>query len=300
MCLIQRELGTFYLDLLALSTTRRHLEQSLALAKEIGSSFHIRRTTGYLISLLIVERQFPQAEILLNTAGSLELPMQTLAQRSIWRGRAEFALAQGDSALALQIIDQLFASATNAEDQGIGAIPYLAKLRGEALTVLRCWTEAEGTLLAALATAQAQGTPRLVWRINVALGQLYQAQAHYAKAEQAFAAARTVIDDIAATVPDIELRDNFVQQAKTMMSQPQPSTPLQAAKLAHDGLTRREREVAALVAVGKSNRAIAETLVLGVRTVEGHVSNILGKLGFTSRTEIAVWAVEIGLRTSSE
>jgi non-specific serine/threonine protein kinase len=53
--------------------------------------------------------------------------------------------------------------------------------------------------------------------------------------------------------------------------------------------------VAALIAEGRSNREIAEALVLGERTVESHVSSILAKLGFTKRAQIAVWAVEIGL-----
>ncbi|MEU3617934.1 LuxR C-terminal-related transcriptional regulator [Streptomyces sp. NPDC006872] len=54
-------------------------------------------------------------------------------------------------------------------------------------------------------------------------------------------------------------------------------------------LTRREREVAALVAQGKSNRQIAAELVLSPLTVDSHVKNILAKLGFGSRTQIAAW-----------
>ena len=61
------------------------------------------------------------------------------------------------------------------------------------------------------------------------------------------------------------------------------------------GLTARERAVAALIAQGKSNREIAETLVLSERTIEGHVSNVLNRLGFTARTQIAAWVVEKGL-----
>ena len=101
-----------------------------------------------------------------------------------------------------------------------------------------------------------------------------------------------VIDEIAATIPDSELRADFVRSATAMMEQPQPSTHLQMAKQAHGGLTRREREVAVLVGQGKSDREIANALVLGVRTVEGHVSNILGKLGIRVWTEIAVWVIE--------
>jgi DNA-binding CsgD family transcriptional regulator len=54
-------------------------------------------------------------------------------------------------------------------------------------------------------------------------------------------------------------------------------------------LTRRGREVAELVAQGLSNRAIAERLVLSERTVEWHVEQILNRLGFSSRSQIAAW-----------
>jgi predicted ATPase/DNA-binding CsgD family transcriptional regulator len=60
------------------------------------------------------------------------------------------------------------------------------------------------------------------------------------------------------------------------------------------GLTPREREVVVLIAQGKSNRAIAEALVISEKTAERHVANILSKLGFHSRTQIAAWAVERG------
>ena len=63
----------------------------------------------------------------------------------------------------------------------------------------------------------------------------------------------------------------------------------------YGGLTTREREVARLVAQGHSNRQIAQTLVVGVKTVEAHVSHILSKLGFSSRAQIAAWAVQNGL-----
>jgi len=56
-------------------------------------------------------------------------------------------------------------------------------------------------------------------------------------------------------------------------------------------LSPREREVAILVAQGRSNRQIAGDLSISPATVERHVANILGKLGFNSRTQIAAWAV---------
>ena len=57
-------------------------------------------------------------------------------------------------------------------------------------------------------------------------------------------------------------------------------------------LTPRERQIAALVASGRSNRAIAEELVISPATAARHVANILAKLGFRSRTQIAVWAAD--------
>lgn len=75
----------------------------------------------------------------------------------------------------------------------------------------------------------------------------------------------------------------------------EPPTTRQAAKQEFGGLTGREREVAARIAQGESNREIAEGLVVSERTVETHVTNILNKLGFTSRGEIRKWAVEKGL-----
>jgi predicted ATPase/DNA-binding CsgD family transcriptional regulator len=61
-------------------------------------------------------------------------------------------------------------------------------------------------------------------------------------------------------------------------------------------LTRREAEVAALAARGLTNRDIAAQLFLSVRTVEVHVDHILTKLGFRTRTQLAAWAYEAGLR----
>ena len=60
-------------------------------------------------------------------------------------------------------------------------------------------------------------------------------------------------------------------------------------------LTPREREVAALVAEGLSNGEIASRLYISAKTASVHVSNILTKLGMSSRTEIATWAVREGL-----
>ena len=74
-----------------------------------------------------------------------------------------------------------------------------------------------------------------------------------------------------------------------------PTTPAPeeaSASQAPVALTRREEEVAYLVARGLTNRHIAQELYLSERTIENHVSKILRKLGLASRAEIAAWATQ--------
>ena len=64
-------------------------------------------------------------------------------------------------------------------------------------------------------------------------------------------------------------------------------------------LTRRERDIAVMVARGMSSRQIASALVLAERTVEGHVENLRNKLGVHSRASVAAWVAANGLRTEA-
>lgn len=76
---------------------------------------------------------------------------------------------------------------------------------------------------------------------------------------------------------------------------PDPATRGRGAGPRVGGLTRREYEVATLVAYGYTNRQIAEQLVITEGTAENYVQHILGKLGFNNRAQIAVWAIQHGL-----
>jgi non-specific serine/threonine protein kinase len=216
-----------------------------------------------------------------------------MAQRMLWCASVELALAQEHPTRALEILDRLIASAAQGTE-GQNSLRVL-KLRGEALAALQRPTEAETAFEAAREIARKQGVRPVHWRICIALGNLYQAQGRNTEAEQAFATARTLIEELAATIADEPLRDNFLQRATAMLPYSRPLSPKQAAKQAFGGLTAREREVAALIAQGKFNREIADILVLSERTIETHVSNIMFKLSFTSRIQIASWATERGL-----
>jgi DNA-binding CsgD family transcriptional regulator/tetratricopeptide (TPR) repeat protein len=66
-----------------------------------------------------------------------------------------------------------------------------------------------------------------------------------------------------------------------------------------DALTPREREVVGLLATGLTNSQLADRLYISPRTAAVHVSNILAKLGMSSRTEVAAWAVREGLATDA-
>ncbi|HKP98863.1 MAG TPA: LuxR C-terminal-related transcriptional regulator, partial [Actinomycetes bacterium] len=61
------------------------------------------------------------------------------------------------------------------------------------------------------------------------------------------------------------------------------------------GLTRREEEVLALVAAGRTNRQVAEALFISEKTASIHVSHILAKLGVGGRVEAAAVAHRLGL-----
>jgi predicted ATPase/DNA-binding CsgD family transcriptional regulator len=74
------------------------------------------------------------------------------------------------------------------------------------------------------------------------------------------------------------------------LGEPMPAEPPAATD--PGPLTRREQQVARLVAEGLSNKEIATTLVISQRTAESHVEHIMTKLGFTSRTQIAAWTAE--------
>jgi len=289
--------GVHYLDLLALSEAQQHLEQALALAQEIISWHWIRIVSGFLASVFILQQDLTRAEAILNAAFPLDAPPQTIGQRLVWAARADLALARRDPALALDITEQLIASTANLSGEHV--IPRLWKLRGEALAALDRAAEAETALIAAQATAKEQGLRPWLWRIAIILGRLYQAQARREEAEQAFSTARSLIEELAANVPDEQLRTHFLSQATALLPQKRSLTPGRAAKEASGGLTAREREVAALIAQGKSNREIAGALVLSERTIETHVANIMFKLSVQSRRQIRDWALEKGLPSHS-
>jgi predicted ATPase/DNA-binding CsgD family transcriptional regulator len=90
-----------------------------------------------------------------------------------------------------------------------------------------------------------------------------------------------------------ELRlDDATALARAALQEPEPDpAPPPRPRVRTGGLTRREAQVAELVAAGRTNRQIARALTISEKTVEVHVHNVIAKLGAQSRTEVATWVV---------
>ena len=99
---------------------------------------------------------------------------------------------------------------------------------------------------------------------------------------------------VESALSDVDLPSALPRQSvPSTGSRPELSERGEATDRA-EPLTRREREVAALVSAGLSNREVAERLVISKRTADAHVEHILAKLGISSRTEITALLGEPG------
>jgi DNA-binding CsgD family transcriptional regulator len=116
---------------------------------------------------------------------------------------------------------------------------------------------------------------------------LGEALAAAGRSEEAVAELRRA----AATFAELEAAHELklTHAALRKAGAPVPRGPRASTLEAPGGLTRRELEVAGLVARGRSNSEIARALVISTKTAAAHVGHILTKLGFSSRAEIAGW-----------
>jgi tetratricopeptide (TPR) repeat protein len=288
-------LGHLYLLLLEPDRAIACLEPALAGAQAIGSALWIRQLTPYLALARILKQEFPRAEASLKTILPRDQQPGNYFERQAARVWGELALAQGEPAVSLHIAEQLIISAPGNVQQ---PIPYLLALKGEALLSLKRLEEAAAALENARMGAERRQAPSILWRIHRSLGKVYHLLKHEEQAQREWSEARDIIARLAGTIDETTLREHFSQIALASLPQWKPLSPEALASNKYGGLSTREREVAAPVAQGKSNREIAASLVVSERTAEAHVSNILGKLGLSTRAQIAAWAVEKGLTST--
>jgi ATP/maltotriose-dependent transcriptional regulator MalT len=245
--------------------------------------------TGFLAAVYIANGDLARAESVLEAVLDEETAMHTLGQRLCSCSKAELALARGQADQALFITAQLSANVQNMRSDSLDTLPRLALLHGEALVASMRLVEGEATLQMACRGSIRQGARPLLWRAHVALGRLYLTQGRGDTAASEFENARRVIEAVALTIPDENLHNSFLKEAMAQL--PQPRSPRRQATQTWSGLSPREREVAMLIAQGKNNSEIAETLVVGKRTVETHVSSIFSKLGFSHRAQLITWVL---------
>jgi tetratricopeptide (TPR) repeat protein len=218
-------LGLLHLDLFALARARWHLERAFKLAQELGSRIWMCETAAFLAWACVAQDDLARAKRVVEEALDTEPGLGTIGQRNCWVARAELALAQCEPARALELLDELSASTPNASPHR--RIPRLEHLRGRALADLGRLNEAEQALQQARGAAADQDARPLLVRIHARLGTLYEAHARRTEARRDYTLAWSLIDDLAADVPDEHLRSTFRERALVMA--PDPRAPLPTA-----------------------------------------------------------------------
>lgn len=152
-----------------------------------------------------------------------------------------------------------------------------------------------------------RGQPRQATRLLAASAALAEAtgvgieRIDRAQVEQDWAAARTQLGEEAYRAAWEEGRalpiDVAVAEALALNTEATFSQSTHEAALTTHKLTERELQVLQLVVAGRTDREIAETLFIGLRTAQGHVANIMAKLGVNSRTAAATAAIAAGIVT---
>jgi predicted ATPase/DNA-binding NarL/FixJ family response regulator len=283
-------LGQLYILMLEPALAISALEAGLALSQTLGSAFWIRNLTSYLALGYMLRQEIARADAALKTIMPRERKPGDLAERQIARIWGELALVQGEPRIALQITEYLLASTPG--EQRSQPIPHLLKLKGEALVMLSRFEEAENAFENAKRGALARHAPSVLWHVHRSFGHLYHRLKREELAQREYTAARLVIEALAATIDETALQEHFLRTALASIPQGKSLSPQAITRSMYGGLSAREREVTRLIAQGTTNREIASRLVVSERTAEAHVSSILGKLGFTSRTQIVAWAIE--------
>jgi adenylate cyclase len=204
-------LGVLYVELFEPEEARQQLEQALTLAKGLRSQYWIHHVIGALAAAYSLGDDLAGAQTLLETVLSPQTRMDTMGKRYCWARRAELALSQGDPDLALEIVERLIASAPGLPPGGV--ITFLWKLKGETLAAMGRVEEAASILSAAIENARALEERFLLWCMHASRGRLYVTMNDQEGARKEYSAAREIIEELAATVQDEALKEDFLRGA---------------------------------------------------------------------------------------
>jgi DNA-binding NarL/FixJ family response regulator len=198
------------------------------------------------------------------------------------------ALARAGSADAQAVLAEAEALVDKHEQHY--ARPYLLRARGLILWQHGKWRSAHAALRASADVARMQKAGVQLARTLATIAQTAHASGDHHQATQARVELADVVERIGPEVRGLpwaggQRSPNAAATARRAHTRERASP-----------LTRREQEVAVLVGQGLSNREIAQALVIAEGTVGVHIGHIFSKLGFRSRTQLALWTVEQDLR----
>jgi non-specific serine/threonine protein kinase len=267
-----------------LSSATTFAKQALGLQKELGDSLGAAVALVSLGEAEYLQGEFTKAESAFEESLSLVRDIGNLyvvGRRLIRLGQTACSLADLQRAAALTK-EGLVTCVENGDKSGatmaLAALASIASAKGDFERVARLLGSVE-------ALREVYGTA--MWYVD---------RVEY---ERCVEVLRTQLDETTKTAMWNEGRSmNLDQAVNYAISGWKIPVSDSSDKMRFGGLTARELEVAILIAQGKSNRQIAEKLVVGLRTVETYVSRILNKLNYDSRVQIATWAVEKGPRFS--
>jgi DNA-binding NarL/FixJ family response regulator len=191
----------------------------------------------------------------------------------------EIRLAGNELAAAASAAEELGAVASSNQSDYLDALAAYARA---SVALASGDATVAGALRSAWTAYRDLDAPYEAARTRELLGMAYLAQGDAASAEMEFDAARSAFEQLLAA-PDAErVRRRSGDRTASL-----------------GGLTARELEILTLVATGKTNRAIANDLVISEKTVARHLSNIFDKLGVSSRSAVTAFAYEHGLAKRS-
>lgn len=265
---------------------RERLDESLALARQDGDAYRMAHTLNTLGDLSRLEQNYVESARVYESGAALlgELGAQRdLA--SLLSNLGYVWLHQGDVERAHSLFSESM-TIHQAQQNKPGMIECLI---GFAATAVVNGQPAAGIRLLAAAAAISSQPSASKWKATQMEFDQYFCLARDRLGEADFEA-----EQAAGAALSLEQAVGYAQQLRITV---------ESAKQADErkeSFTKRECEVAALIGRGKTNREIAQDLVLSRRTVEKHAANILSKLELTNRAQIVRWSIDQGLVQASE
>ena len=281
------------------------LERSLAMVRQTGKRRSIGLATGHLAQAYFYQGQSDRAIAMLSealdhvqavehgtgTAYFLNLLGLALVEKGDRQGAAE---AYGKCISLARATGYKWAVAESLI--GIGA---LSAAKGETAVGARLLAAADTRLAKMdymIPSAERTYLDRLVGSLRRSMApaefEKASSQGRHMSMEQAVESAQLALCDVERAA------DSFPTGEATQPNDIDRRTPQAVArKKSSPMLSQREQQVAALVAQGCTNREIAGTLSIAEKTANAHIQNILNKLGFNTRAQIAAWAATRGLKS---